>query len=664
MLIRKFDYTQNLKNVGFFVAKGRQMKILLVKLAALGDVLRTASLLPAIKDKWRNAEITFFTKEEARDLVERNRYVDRVVTYNEKNIKELEKETFDLVFNLDEDFEACALTARIKSKEIRGYYLKDGKVVPTPTAREWFNMSALGKKTPKVKGMTYNDYLKKKNKKTYQQLMAEIISVDTEKCSLSYQLTSDQRKFAKDFARRYNLSSEDLIIGLNTGAGGRWPAKNLSIEKTAKLAEMMHSKLKAKIILFGGPEEIERNNEIIAKTKVPLVNPGCGNDLKELPALISLCHLFITSDTLGMHLAIALKRKTIVFFAPTSAVEIELFGLGKKIIANHPCYCCYKADCKADTAYSVDEMFRAADSLLQTKVSVIITAFKEPKLGDAIKAILRQEIRYPYEILVSVPDEESIEIVKSYAKRYKQVKLFKDPGKGKSFALNMLFRKLKNNGSEVLIFTDGDVTLSENSISEITKTFHDPSVGCVTGRVVSENPKDNKFGFWSHLLADAGAHRMRKELDEKGEFLECSGYLFAFRNNGVIRQIPLDVAEDAIVPYLFWKRGYKIRYAEKAKVYVKNPIHFIDWIKQRKRTAKAHETLTKYAPDFPRIKSFRNEASRIFWALKYPKNTKEMKWTLELISARFYMWVNVFYDTRLKGRHYADAWERSESTKV
>ncbi len=640
------------------------MKILLVKLAALGDVLRTASLLPAIKDKWKNVEITFFTKEMAKELIKGNPCVDRIIVYNAENIKALEKEAFDFVFNLDEDFEACALATKIKSKEIRGYYLEDGKVVPTPTAREWFNMSALGKKTPKVKGWPHNDYLKKKNRKTYQQLMAEIIGVNPNKCSYSYKLMAEQEKFARDFARRYNIMSRDLIIGINVGAGGRWPAKNLSIEKTAKLAEKLYNQLKAKLILFGGPEEIERNNEIIAKTKVPLINSGCGNDLKEFPALISLCHLFITSDTLGMHIATALKRKVIAFFAPTSAAEIELFGLGKKIAANHSCYCCYKSYCKADTAYSVDELFKAAETLLQTKLTVVITAFKEPKLGEAIKSVLRQNIIYPYEILVSVPDKESIGVVKNYMKKYKQVKLFKDPGKGKSFALNMLFKSLKNNGSEVIIFTDGDVTLEDHSVNEVAKSFQDQFVGCVTGRVISSDNRENKFGYWSHLLADAGAHRMRKELDEKGEFLECSGYLFAFRNNGVISQIPLDVAEDSIIPYLFWKKGYKIKYAEKAKVSVKNPTHFSDWIKQRKRTAKAHETLTKYAPDFPRVKSFKNEASRIFWALQYPKNAREMKWTLELISARLYMWANVFYDTRLKGKSYADAWERSESTKI
>ena len=61
-------------------------------------------------------------------------------------------------------------------------------------------------------------------------------------------------------------------------------------------------------------------------------------------------------------------------------------------------------------------------------ISIIITSFKEPKTGKAIESFLNQKIREKHEIIVSAPDIETQNIVK----RYKQVKLFKDPGKGKS----------------------------------------------------------------------------------------------------------------------------------------------------------------------------------------------------------------------------------------
>ncbi len=295
-------------------------------------------------------------------------------------------------------------------------------------------------------------------------------------------------------------------------------------------------------------------------------------------------------------------------------------------------------------------------------ISIVITSFKEPELvKTAIGAVLRNKIKDKYELIVASPDKETESAVKQYSKKNKNVKYFRDPGKGKSFALNLLFKKLKG---KIWIFTDGDVYISDNAVNEILEQFKDPLVGCVAGRPVSLNKKSNMLGFWSHLLYDAGAHKIRKELNKENKFLECSGYLFAFRNN-ITRNIPLNVAEDTIIPYLTMKKGYKIRYAEKALVYVKNPTKLKDFIKQRKRTAKAHETLEDYAPFFPKVKSFRNEITKGFKpALSYPKNLKEYIWVIILMLTRLYIWILVKFEDKITKKRYQDAWERVESTKV
>lgn len=294
-------------------------------------------------------------------------------------------------------------------------------------------------------------------------------------------------------------------------------------------------------------------------------------------------------------------------------------------------------------------------------ISIVITSFGESLLvGRAIQSILDNEIREKYELIVASPDKDTEKIVKEFSKKNKQVKYFRDPGKGKSFALNLLFKKLKG---EIWIFTDGDVLIGKNSINEILKFFKDENVGCVTGRPVSLNKKNNLFGFWSHLLFEAGAHKIRKEKDNKREFIEGTGYLFAFRNN-ITRNVPLNVAEDSIIPYLTMKKGYGVRYAEKAKVYVRNPSTLKDFIKQKIRTAKSHEALEDYAPYFPKVKSFKNEIKKgTKWALDYPRNLKEYFWTLLLFPTRLYIWIMVKLDEKIIGNKYGDGWERIESTK-
>jgi cellulose synthase/poly-beta-1,6-N-acetylglucosamine synthase-like glycosyltransferase len=290
-------------------------------------------------------------------------------------------------------------------------------------------------------------------------------------------------------------------------------------------------------------------------------------------------------------------------------------------------------------------------------ISIIITAFKEPNtIGKAIESFLNQDIKQKYELIVSAPDKETQDVVK----KYKQVKLFNDPGKGKSYAMNLLLKKVKG---DVIMFTDGDVYVSENSVNEILKRFEEKEVGCVTGRPFPVEDRKTKYGYWANFLFDS-AHKIRKRLDEEKIFLECSGYLWAFRNK-VIKDFPLDVAEDTIVPYLFSEKGYRIAYAENALVFVKNVDNWKEWLSQKIRTSRAHETLDKYVDvtKHPRTKNFSNESKGIFYLFTYPKNIKEFFWTIELFFARLYMWMIVFYEVYVKRRYHKDNWTRVESTK-
>jgi len=295
-------------------------------------------------------------------------------------------------------------------------------------------------------------------------------------------------------------------------------------------------------------------------------------------------------------------------------------------------------------------------------ISVIITSFKEPKtIGKAIESFLNQNIKEKYEIIVCAPDEETLDVAKDYSKKNKKVKIFKDPGKGKMFALNLLFKKIK---SEFLVLSDGDVFVKENSLIKLLEVFKDPKVGCVTGRPVSLNSRENLFGYWSHLLCDAGAHGARLKRQNQGGLVECSGYYWAFRNN-VVKDFPLDVPEDAIIPIYFWQKGYKVVYASEAIVYVKYPSNLHDFIDQKKRTTKAHVQMSKYI-DFnkiPKTKTFTNELLESYRAFLYPRNFKEMLWTFLLFPVKLYIWCLSLYHVKISKKYHKDAWKVTKSTK-
>ena len=295
-------------------------------------------------------------------------------------------------------------------------------------------------------------------------------------------------------------------------------------------------------------------------------------------------------------------------------------------------------------------------------ISIIITAWEEPiELEECLNRVLNQDIKQEYEIWITCPDEPTKRVVMNYKKKYpNKINFLHQPKeKGKNEMLNILSKKAKG---ELLIFTDGDVFFEKSTIREILKEFDNPKIGCATGRIKSSNSKKNIFGYWSHLLTDAGANNIRKERAKKGQFIELSAYLMVIRN-GIIGDIPLNVAEDAIIAAIFWKKGYKIGYAENALAFVKYPNSLRDWINQKVRTAKAHETLNNYIK-VPRMKSFSMEIAKgIYWALAYPKNFREFIWTLLLFPLRLYTWLQFFYRTRINKDHYGETWNKIHSNR-
>ena len=295
-------------------------------------------------------------------------------------------------------------------------------------------------------------------------------------------------------------------------------------------------------------------------------------------------------------------------------------------------------------------------------INIIITSFNEPKSTlRAVQAFLNQEIKEKFQIIVVDPFPEVKDFLKKEIKD-SRVGFFLDPGEGKSYALNLLFEKIySKNTEDIIIMTDGDVYVSQDSLKEIINAFKDKEIGCVTCHPISLDSKDTKYGFWAHV-AFSGIHKTRKRLSSQRKFFECSGYLFAIRN-GVISSFPLETSEDSIIPYLFWKKGYKIHYAEKAEVYVKNPSSWADWLAQKIRNIKAHENLNKIAPDLPRTKSLFNEIKEgAFYALTLPRTPKQAFWLAELYFARLYIYFKAFSELRKKS--YADGWRGEAVTET
>lgn len=307
-------------------------KILIIKLDAIGDVLRTTSILKPLKKKYSDCHIEWCTRQNASNLFKNNTLVDEVITIEDDALFRIKAEQYDLVINLDTSKISSAIAANATATEKIGFVLnKRGYVEPTsPNSLIWLEMSAF-------------DSLKKANIKPYQQIMYEILGIETPIEHPMIQISEDEKLkiTIREFVK--NLSLTKPVIGLNVGIGTKWPSKGWPIKKWQELIENL-DEMKYNILLLGGPEEVESIKHLVAKFNY-VIDTGCDNSLLEFAAVVDLCDLVITADTLALHIATALDKKIIALFGPTSANEIGLFGKGIKLSSSDGCNCYYKRYC-------------------------------------------------------------------------------------------------------------------------------------------------------------------------------------------------------------------------------------------------------------------------------------------------------------------------------
>lgn len=295
------------------------MKTLIIKLGASGDVLRTTPLLHIL-----NGDVFWVTKGVNVELLPKDRLAG---IFDFKDAKKLlEKQKFDLILSLDDEFESASLASSLSKTEIIGSYLDDKRnVIYTDSSAEWFDMGIISKH-----GIKMANELKKKNIKTYQEIIFKM---------LNQKFTGEE--YILGFTPNKKIESSRKIIGIENRAGERWPSKKWN--KYEKLASLL-TKDGYEVIFFSQKDTICQYIEDISQ-----------------------CSVIITGDTLAMHIALALKIKVVAIFICTSPTEIYGYNRMTKVVSPLLELAFYKREYihEAVDAISLDTVYNSVISMVK-----------------------------------------------------------------------------------------------------------------------------------------------------------------------------------------------------------------------------------------------------------------------------------------------------------
>lgn len=257
-------------------------RLLIIKLGATGDVVRTTPLLRVFA-----GEVTWITARENLSLLTGlGRHV-RQLSWEERQ-SALDAD-YDVLINLEDDAKVAKFAASVRHRRLFGACLDaDNALAYTPDARGWFDMSLISRF-----GRKRADAMKLANRSSYQELIFGGLGVTFH-------------------GQRYVLPAVDASalagdVAIAPVAGPVWPMKGWDF----------YADLKAQL-----ESEGLRVNVLPRR-----------QTLLEHMADIGAHRCLLSGDSLPMHLALGLGKRCVTIFNCTSPWEIYDYGLQNKLIS-------------------------------------------------------------------------------------------------------------------------------------------------------------------------------------------------------------------------------------------------------------------------------------------------------------------------------------------
>ena len=293
------------------------MNVLIIKLGATGDMVRTTPLLSQL-----SGQITWLTAAKNITLLEN--LTDNLRCFSWEERANVLDNHYDLAINLEDTVDVAQFLRTIECREIFGAYLgSDNSVTYTASSRGWFDLSLISSY-----GRRRADELKLLNRQTYQEMIFE---------GLGFR-----------FAGETYLVPEPIETGLSgdvaiaADAGPVWPMKKWAY----------YDELKQRLENHGLTVNALPQRASLLEHLSDVRNHSC----------------LVGGDSLPMHFALGTTIPCVSLFTCTSPWEIYDYGVQTKIVSPLLEEFFYKRgyDERATTAITVDEVFDAVMHQLET----------------------------------------------------------------------------------------------------------------------------------------------------------------------------------------------------------------------------------------------------------------------------------------------------------
>ncbi|MEJ7848491.1 MAG: lipopolysaccharide heptosyltransferase I [Pyrinomonadaceae bacterium] len=289
------------------------MKVLIVKLGAIGDIVHTLPALHAIRAAIPHAEISWAAEKHSAEILRGNSLIDNLIEVDTRSLRkgmaaheilpEISRQVRclrEFGFDIAIDFQGLlksAIIGKLSGAKTRFGFSKEA--LREPAGRIFYNRSV---------SIPPETHVIRKN----LQLASHALNISVPDTDFDFPVLTNEENHL-EAARIAEIAGGDFVI-LNPAGG--WATKLWPAEKFGELADIIWAKHGLASIVTAEPGESELAGKALQNSrssKTFVANPT----LKGFFELAKLAKAYVGGDTGPTHLAIAAGTPVVGMFGPT-----------------------------------------------------------------------------------------------------------------------------------------------------------------------------------------------------------------------------------------------------------------------------------------------------------------------------------------------------------
>ncbi len=326
-------------------------KILIIRLSAIGDVLRTLPAFHIIRKNFPDAYIAWIVEDASKDILEAHPGIDEVIIFPKKElaakikspktffqgvnqflmfVQDIRNKKFEIAFDFHGLFKSGIISFLSRAKDRVGF--------TKPFTKEMnflFNNRRFSLDSDRMNRVDRNITL------------VEKLGLDIKQGPPNIYIPDKDRDLIQKFLKQNRIEPERPLVAIHPGTSPSTPYKRWDAYRYAVVADKIVEDNAAQIIFTWANEEIEMVKEIIGLMKYRAIIAPETENLCQLAEIFRCSDLYVGSDTGPMHLAAFVNTPVVAIFGPTDHVVNEPYRYTPHIVIRKEIKCapCRKTNC-------------------------------------------------------------------------------------------------------------------------------------------------------------------------------------------------------------------------------------------------------------------------------------------------------------------------------